>query len=398
MQKSGRKVVNHFSSLTGLRFLAAIWVVLLHNVNLNKLPHLIAIFVGRGYLAVDVFFVLSGFILTLNYVDPDTAAFKGTRTKFWLARFARIYPAYLLALVLWIGPAVIQFLNHQMFSSIPVLVGTGLLTAVLQQCWWYRTATMWNYPAWSVAVEAFFYIVFPAACVLATRFPPRRLRFALAVCWCAALTFPVLGFVQDPVAGYSAMDTDAVRYTLMTNPVLRLPEFAFGILLGRMFQLNVIPLKMLNGMVAVGLFLAACAIFSPQVPRVLLGNGLLAPAWGVFIYALACGRPGPIHRLLSLPLLVLLGEASYGIYILQAPVAEYWFHNYTGPLKVPLFLLLLPLLAVLSFWYFETPVRNIIRRTAGERPVLIPSAADIEPRPAEIIGVAPELKQSHGSA
>jgi peptidoglycan/LPS O-acetylase OafA/YrhL len=87
--------------LTGLRFFAALYVVLFHQETTFAAGHHFSkpllTFLGHGYLAVSLFFVLSGFVLTYNYADR----WSETRfSKFLLSRFARIYPVYALTLLL----------------------------------------------------------------------------------------------------------------------------------------------------------------------------------------------------------------------------------------------------------------------------------------------------------
>ncbi len=370
VMSSDRKSPDRLSALTGLRFLAAVWVVMLHNVNPAKVPRVAVNFIGRGYVAVDLFFVLSGYILTLNYINP-AGTFRGGKTKFWMARFARIYPVYALALLLSIGMGLEAYRSAHLFTGRLQFYTSFILTAVLQQSWWNSTATLWNFPAWSVSVEAFFYVVFPIAALWVGRIPARRLFAALGVCWLIAMTGPLLGFIENPAASYDAWRTDFVRYLLMVNPLLRLPEFLFGMMLGRIFQLSGDRFPRLSLWTTVSLVAAAGVLFTTGVPRIFVGNGPLAPVWAVLIYALSTGKPSFLHRILSLPPMVVLGEASYGIYILQAPLAWFVFHYYRGPGRLAVYLAVLIASSLLSFWWFETPVRNAIRTKFGKRPVTV---------------------------
>src|SRR5690242_18897656 len=86
-------------ALTGVRFLAAAQMVVLHYglQNMVGSPDWLRAMVGAGGVGVQLFFVLSGFILTYTYQAQD--GLRGTWRRFWWARFARIYPLYLLSLV-----------------------------------------------------------------------------------------------------------------------------------------------------------------------------------------------------------------------------------------------------------------------------------------------------------
>ena len=93
IQRTGRQPL---PALTGLRFLAALYVVGFHYA--PPLQHGADVFMSAGYSAVSLFFCLSGFVLAYNYLDVERDAITVDRGRFWLSRFARVYPAYLLAL------------------------------------------------------------------------------------------------------------------------------------------------------------------------------------------------------------------------------------------------------------------------------------------------------------
>src|SRR5580698_8802877 len=102
-------------SLTGARFVAALLVVCFHFVPLA--PGWVNSILRNGYLGVPFFFVLSGFILTYNYAsDPQQRI---VARSFWMARFARIYPIYLVALVL-----SLPFFFRDFPSQVPAIGGS----------------------------------------------------------------------------------------------------------------------------------------------------------------------------------------------------------------------------------------------------------------------------------
>ncbi len=141
-------------ALTGVRFLAATQVVLYHFgsgfAQRHHLPRPLTNLLTNGWTAVTLFFILSGFILSYTY--SGQIAGRGGKLRFWEARFARIYPVYLLALLLsW------------PFRGDP---GLGLSMAVLTmvQAWnpfHVNYGGAWNSPAWTLSTEAFFYLLFP---------------------------------------------------------------------------------------------------------------------------------------------------------------------------------------------------------------------------------------------
>jgi hypothetical protein len=132
----------------------AFYVVLFHSrpwlMSHFNLPGSLITFLGNGYLAVALFFLLSGFILSYTYAGNVENGRQ--HAKFWEPRFARIYPVYFLSLML-----ALPFQR-----ALPLTTKIAVLAMV--QAWnpFRRGWTgAWNYPAWSLSVEAFFYLCFP---------------------------------------------------------------------------------------------------------------------------------------------------------------------------------------------------------------------------------------------
>src|SRR5882672_8546864 len=98
LARPGKEVM---PALTGLRFLLAGLVMLFHvaGKQMAHAPAWIGAMVGHGYLSVNAFFILSGFVLAHSYLD-SAGRLRGERWNFWIALFARIYPVYALAIIL----------------------------------------------------------------------------------------------------------------------------------------------------------------------------------------------------------------------------------------------------------------------------------------------------------
>ncbi len=166
-------------ALTGIRGLAAWWVVLLHLEDqlVACMPawKAFAPWYHAGHLGVDVFFVLSGFIL-MHVHGSDFGSGTSWGRFVWL-RFARIYPAHLASTLVLVAMAVaaglrgIRMEGDYRWSSLPWIL--GLLEVWPGVAAWIGDAT-WNYPSWSVSAEWFAYLlVFPAgiAWMRAVRLP-----------------------------------------------------------------------------------------------------------------------------------------------------------------------------------------------------------------------------------
>jgi len=154
-------------ALTGLRFFLALWVVVFHLVPatpglaiawLPGAPDAVNCLLRTGYVAVTVFFVLSGFVLAYNY-DLGAPWCGKQRRRFAIARFSRVYPAYFAGLLSLIPVAV-----YRLWRDIPLgeySFSSGILNLLLLQAWSPRHALSWNYPGWSLSCEAFYYAIFP---------------------------------------------------------------------------------------------------------------------------------------------------------------------------------------------------------------------------------------------
>lgn len=158
-----------FHALTGLRFVAACSVLLLHSGSglseASSLPSEFTAFLRHGYLGVCVFFVLSGFILTYTYASRLSSP--KSYVRYFLARFARIYPLYLLALLIAL-PLPETRLNARDAAAVLLLV----------QSWGPAESSQgyaWVMQAWTLSVEFFFYLLLPLVLPIAAQLGKRTL-------------------------------------------------------------------------------------------------------------------------------------------------------------------------------------------------------------------------------
>lgn len=315
----------HLHALTGLRFLAALHVVLMHRAlqYLGWAPVWSRNVVAAGYTGVSLFFVLSGFVLAYTYLEPGESQ-RIERRRFWVARLARVYPVYLASLLV----ALPAFVGLALVRD-GALLGPGtspgkvaLTTLTLTQAWSWTTVWQWNSPGWSLSAEAFFYAAFPLIVPALLRYARGRLLWAAFVLWLVALLPPAF-YLLTHVDGGTAASRAPTLMSIKFHPVFRIPEFLMGVVLGKLFLDRSAPQSTsrwpgwMSEIAAVAILLLLAA--SSALPFVLLHNGLLAPMFGLLIFGLAGGR-GPLARILSRPSLVLLGEASYALYLLHQPL------------------------------------------------------------------------------
>ncbi len=313
-------------------------------------------FISHANLGVCYFFVLSGFILTIVY-DEDYFFKAGAFKKFFVARFARIYPVYFLALFLSV--ASILLYNKGKF-----LLASLVSNALLIQAWIPTHVKVYNTPGWSLSAEAFFYLIFPYLIYKICRNSIARSATFAAIAWALGVCLLLYFFYWWP-----SFNNQSTRFIITVNPLLQVNNFLVGIAGGIAYRLNKpsiirnYSLTFLLGSFASLLFL----FFIPNPITENAQNGLLAPIFIVFILSLSYHK-GVISRVLSNRYLIYLGDISYSIYILQIPLS-FWYAGLIKKLQIELtaatfiyiYIVFLILFSALCYSYFEKPFRKYVR-------------------------------------
>lgn len=314
MTNAGRPA--ELRALTGLRFLAALPVVLFHVLPRAAMPAWADSLADLGYVSVGLFFVLSGFVLAYAYSGKEGKEGEVDKPTFYRNRFARIYPVYALAMLI----ALPAFARAYEWLQLPrgEFGIDVLLRFLLIHAWHPGTMKYYNVPSWSLSVEAFFYLIFPF--VLPSVFkirPPEVVRSLIAVLALAVFAPAVFEWAYPGTTPAS----ESYRVLMIKfHPLVRLPEFLAGLLLGRLFVGRTSTLTALRADWLVGLSVGAIVLaIAFGMPYVLLHTGGLATAFAVIVWALASGQGRAAAFLASRPL-VLLGEASFALYILHVPL------------------------------------------------------------------------------
>ena len=354
-------------ALTSLRGIAAMAVVLQHfsataqQHSLSNIPSL----VPHGYIAVDLFFVLSGFIMAYTYVWDFEARGLAAFVPFLLKRVARIVPlnSFAVFLVLILGAASSFMLGRNiMFESAHTAVDTVCNLLMLQGL---GIGTNLNAPSWSISTEFAAYLVFPALIWLA--FHKRwwiaggTIAISAVVLTVLASMQPRLGLNVDSIAGGLIRCATEFMIGLMTYRVSQMPR-ARAALTGDGVALAVIGWTLIMLLVRVDL--------------------LIVCGFPVLIGALACNR-GRVAVWFSLRFPYFLGVISFSIYLLHNPLRPIWLEVirlvHPAPMSTPLALAVafgcsmsvIPR-AWLAYVAIERPGRRMIRRTP--RPVAAPAA------------------------
>jgi peptidoglycan/LPS O-acetylase OafA/YrhL len=360
-------------SLTGMRFIAAFLVVLAHT------DHYFAAMqpawldyawrVGAN-LGMTTFFVLSGFVIHYNYGSAIVAKGAPAIRSFLVARFARLYPLYLLVLLITIAlvPSVIHedaFRQQWLWRYLtmtqdwtPTLVDGQLLTA------------LYIGGAWSISAEVGLYTFYLlAAASLAGLQSVRAALGAIAV-----LTAAGVIFFGGYAAGYWLSGLESQNWWLSLSPLARVPEFLLGALTAQLYVVSPdLPsnvekrqgkwLGIAGAVWTVGSFLACYIYINFQ------GSFGFAPGIAAVIFFFARYR-GRVAALVETPIVVALGDASYSIYMLHGFVLFYVMKQspYVSPiLRIAMAWGLTVFLSLGVYRYFEAPARRLIRRLAAPR-------------------------------
>jgi len=258
---------------------------------------------SKGYLGVDLFFILSGFILCHVYLRPFGERRFSYRAFLW-ARLARIYPTHIVTLI---GFGALVYLG----SLVGVRAGGNVVVwpslpaeLTLTQAWGLAPLGGWNHPAWSISAEWFAYLCFPAfaAATWAGRGRPRLTALAAFV---LAIAFEI-GFQH--VVGLVLTDA-----TILWGAARILPPFAIGCGVYLLWSNHALRTPASAVTMAAGSLAAA-----------LIGILVGAPDWfaialfGGLIYGLA-SLSSTGSSLFSGAAWVYLGEVSFALYMVSVP-------------------------------------------------------------------------------
>ena len=353
------------SGLTVMRFFAAAWVYFFHSRLWVGQRGWIAALGSAGYAGVSVFFVLSGFILSYNYLGRDY-----TKREFWSARVARIVPVYWLSLVLTAPYVAAKLITHE-----SPLSANLILTPLFLQSWSPAAALVWNPPAWSVSTEVFFYLLFPFAVRPVVNWFRNRPVSILLLLWIASAVPSVLYALFHPEGFVDESSTQAWLEIVKFNPLFRLPEFLFGVCIGAGFRDGWrVPLPKLVIPCCIA-SICLLLVAAQHAPFPMLHNGLLAPFFGLLILSIASD-----DAWLDWRPLVVLGEASYSLYILASPLGDLyhsiskrvdWIPPSSQAGGFALYLTLSVACSVLVYILLETPTRRWLRNFLAERKQMV---------------------------
>lgn len=348
-------------ALTSVRFILALGVVLFHyqlQWSWDVAAH--TGLLERARLGVDVFFILSGFVLTHAYRDA-LAQGRMHYGRFLVARLARIYPAH-VAVLAFVGVMVgAAYAMGEQFDA-RLYNPLGLLATLFLVHAWFPGGFVaeWNGPSWSLSAEWFAYLAFPLYGWLGLRLRSRPgLLLALA-----AILFVALDCVYQWAFG------EILPHAEHRMGILRiLPEFLYGVALYRLGE-RLAPSRRLAGVAAL-----ATAAIVVVLMHLQADDRWIVVAAGPLLLALALLTKAGADAQVSRPWMLVGGEASYALYLVHMPVLIGWKGVVSAltarpsayilaPWEVAILLPLTLAVALAIHYLIEAPSRDRIRRLA----------------------------------
>lgn len=335
-------IMTYRPDIDGLRALAVLSVLLFHA----------GLGVQGGYVGVDVFFVISGYLIT-GLLLQDMAQGRFSLRGFWERRIRRIMPPLVVMLLATLAAGWLLLLAEDFKELGQSAVAQALLLA---NVFFWRESGYFEQSAdlkpllhtWSLAVEEQFYLFFPLLLLVLRKFFPALLRPLLLLLLVTSLAIGIYWSRTRPEAGFYL-----------------LPSRAWELLLGALLAMTPVTfspsrrwLPELSGVVGLGMILYAVFAFSTQTR--FPGEAALLPCLGAAL-VIACGRHSIAGRLLAWPWLVGVGLVSYSLYLWHWPLLVYSKYWASVPLTIPQRLLLLAatgILAALSWKWVEQPFRR----------------------------------------
>lgn len=339
------------SEIDGLRAIAVVSVILFH----AGIP-----FLSGGYVGVDIFFVISGYLIS-TIIFEEIEQNKFSFIQFYERRARRIVPALSLVMLLSIPLAYLILQPNDLVSfgksliAIPIFLSNVLFWS---ERGYFGAATELKplIHTWSLAVEEQFYLLYPV--------------FVIAIFkWFRKLLAPVLLFVLGLSLGASYYLTLMHFDTAFFLPFTRAWEMLFGAAAALMIRGGFNEKYPLNGTTVslAGLIMMFYAIVAFDDKTLFPGISALLPVAGTFLILISPRQNNRVHALLSNKICIFLGLTSYSLYLWHQPVFAYISYLQLGHGWLYASLVPIVLLAAASYKWVETPFRN--KQRIGRKPV-----------------------------
>lgn len=301
----------------------------------------------RANVGVSYFFILSGFIMIVAYHRKEKIGY----LDFYRNRVARIYPLYIVGLLLYFFT---RYSDVSFYKTFLYLFGI--------QSWIPGKALILNFPGWSISVEFLFYLIFPWLYNYLYSKGNKSIWIIAVLIWIGTQVFSNL-YINSPA--YKGPHTESHEFSHYF-PLWHINEFLIGNIAGLLFVKN---RKEKNYDLAVVVLFIAIILSLIFIP-LNFHNGLMAVFFVPVIYLISCNN-GLITKVFALKPLEFLGEISYAIYIIHIPVlyivrSALWDYFQISESNT-LFWIYMPVLIIVSagfYQFIEKPMRDYLRKAS----------------------------------
>jgi peptidoglycan/LPS O-acetylase OafA/YrhL len=348
---------NHsLTHLTSLRGLAALWVVLYHiHVYLQDyLSEPLIFLISKGYLAVDFFFILSGFIISLSYNEKINLFEFSTISTFFKKRFARVYPLHFVVLIIYISiPLIFSFYGKSFPDQNRFSINNFILSFLLINNWGLSENLSWNIPSWSISTEFAAYLSFPLLCTLIKNLNTRTCWFLML------LAISILTYIFSNETQILSLGNNISKFGVYRCML----EFFLGMCVWKIYVANYSNFRMgffylIISFIILFLYLNGSLIEVVSVPL-----GLC-----FFLLGLLCNRT-IINKILQITPIIFLGEISYSIYLNHYFLKEVFKivfmsneKNGASIIWIISYVLSVIFISFLTYKFIEVPFRNRLSR------------------------------------
>ncbi len=344
-------------SIDGLRAIAVLSVFLFH-LNHSCLP--------GGFVGVDIFFVISGYLIT-SIILKDCESDKFSLLRFYQRRIARIFPAFFtVALVTLVGARFIY--TPQDYASAGANLAAASLSVanlkyMIQGSYFQISPDAQPFlHYWSLSVEEQFYLFFPLLILLLFKYARNHLVWVLGILGAGSLIACILLTPAKPVWAFYLLPTRA--WELCAGSLLAVVATHHPATTSGAARRSWIPL--------IGLLIVALSFImlheGPQFP----GWRAILPVAGAVALILPSTAPSsPVEKWLAAPPLVMVGRMSYSLYLWHWPIfslVDYRLFLAPEPVRLTLKIGLSFLAAALSFLLIENPARRFLNQPKS-RPI-----------------------------
>jgi len=342
----------YIESLTSLRGIAAWWIVFYHfreTLGLGQDNFFLQL-IGKGFLAVDFFFILSGFVIFINYQSSFTHLSLPVLRDFLARRLARVYPLHLFILVIFlVNPLMITFFSSAANLGDRYDVDYYLASLLMIQNWGFFDHLAWNIPAWSISTEFGAYLAFPVLAIIFKKYFTSaiwHLTSILILCSSLAIIYKLNHYTS---LGNGITDIGLIRCII---------EFAMGSVIGHFFLNFKEKHRIANRSSILGVLLISSIAMTFNLP-----NYTFIPVIFAMIIFIVSIDPYFTKKALGGRILLYLGQISYSTYLVHFLIRDWvkFFSHQIGILQFIIYVLMILASSVFLYRYVETPGRNWIK-------------------------------------